>query len=292
MKKTMALAASIALAAGMTLPGTVAQADDRPVKAGWQWQLPDGSVQGSCADGYRPVWSEVPDFDGAARYWVAYSKRGGWKQTYNLTYAEVQEVIAEDFAPEHKTNPRLWGYMFNNGYETVTTTPQVGKLYEGDCILTTHEIPGGENNGKDDDVKPIPTPEPPKTPNVPVTPPTTPPMQPKPPVVVKPVITKRTVQIDTYRYTTKAERTRIYSMALDGVLKFREDAFAWKTSTWVIAEQTLTNGKVTATKVLKTGGNGAKAKGSKAVMTWQLNKRATVNAPWGSNGKLAQLFLG
>lgn len=116
-------------------------------------------------------------------------------------------------------------------------------------------------------------------------------LPPAPTPTVTPIVTKRLVQTDTYRYTTKAERARILGYVKDGKLTFREDREQWNDSTWTVTEQTLTNGKVTKTKVVKAGGNGAKAKGSKLTMSFVLGKGATHNAPFGKTGKVAQTYI-
>ena len=115
-----------------------------------------------------------------------------------------------------------------------------------------------------------------------------------PPVVPptpKPVITKDLVQEDTYRYTSASELRTIKAFAADKKLVYREDKAQWNDSTWRIIERTFTNGKLTSTKVVKAGGNGARAKGSKIVMTWKLGKGATVNAPWGVKKNIPQTFV-
>ena len=106
-----------------------------------------------------------------------------------------------------------------------------------------------------------------------------------------PVITKDLVQEDTYRYTSARELRTIKGYAADKKLVYREDKAQWNDSTWRIVERTFTNGKLTSTKVLKVGGNGARAKGSKIVMTWKLGKGATVNAPWGVKKNIPQVFV-
>lgn len=124
--------------------------------------------------------------------------------------------------------------------------------------------------------------------------PSTPPVTPKPPVVPpkpKPVITKDLVQEDTYRYTSARELRTIKAFAADKKLVYREDKAQWNDSTWRIIERTFTDGKLTSTKVVKAGGNGARAKGSKIVMTWKLGKGATVNAPWGPKKNIPQVFV-
>ena len=137
------------------------------------------------------------------------------------------------------------------------------------------------------------TPVPPETttlPTVPCAPPTTtqPPVVPPKP---KPVITKDLVQEDTYRYTSARELRTIKAYAADKKLAYREDKAQWNDSTWRIIERTFTNGKLTSAKVVKAGGNGARAKGSKIVMTWKLGKGATANAPWGVKKNIPQVFV-
>lgn len=319
MKKLSTVVAVVGLAVSSITGGAfVANAKEAPLKDGWTWTMPDGSKIGQCADGYAEVVSHVKDHEGQ-KYWAAYSKRGGWKQTYNLTWDELQEVMAQDWKDDARANPRIWGVMnLSSGViETVVNPSDVklGELYENDCVKNGYTIPVGEpNNGKDDVIVPVPTPTPTETtpvtpapqpsepPAVPVpteTTPAPPPVVTEPPVVlppaptptVTPIVTKRLVQTDTYRYTTLAERARILGYIKDGKLTFREDREQWNDSTWVITEQTLTNGKVTKTKVVKAGGNGATAKGSKLTMSFVLGKGATQNAPWGRTGKVAQTYI-
>lgn len=320
------------------------------LKDGWIWLHPDGLTQGSCGEGYYPLWSKVPHYDSTATFRVAYDAHNNWQPSYNISYARVRDLI--DNNQLDPKNARIWAYMFENGPETVVSETTSGNLYEGDCILEGYWIPSGLNHGQDSDVKPkavaptespsptttestsSPTVEPTSTPTTssPTTSTTTssPSTEPTPTSTTSPTPTStisptsepttssptssqpisspkptptrtsgvspatvsyRLVQIDTYRYGNKRQLNAVLALKRDGKLTFREDKPFWRSSTWVIARQKLVDGKVTSTQVLRSGGNGAKLKGSKVTMTWQLGTGATAMAPWGKSGKVAQTFV-
>ena len=246
-------------------------------------------------NGGQIVVSNINDDDNKNRRWLATHEEGIHVQVARELYGAKCDAMFSDVPPtDEPTTP--------DPTETETDQP-TDEPTEPTATETTTVPTEPPTDEPTDTATATPTEEPstpvPTATTQPTTPPTTtapstPPATPKPPVVPpkpKPVITKDLVQEDTYRYTSARELRTIKAYAADKKLTYREDKAQWNDSTWRIIERTFTNGKLTSTKVLKAGGNGARAKGSKIVMTWKLGKGATVNAPWGVKKNIPQTFV-
>lgn len=143
--------------------------------------------------------------------------------------------------------------------------------------------------------EPTPTPEPPTstpTPEVPSPPVTEPPVQPEPTPTPapKPVVKYRTVmvQVDAYRPKTKVQRNIVSALALDGVLKYREDRALWGANTWRIVTLKVPT-TATAPEIVATAKRVTKLPNA---YVWELGKGATAKEPWGTRKNVPQVFLG
>lgn len=160
-RKFAAVAAAPLVLAMSTAP---ALAEEPPVMSGWVWATSDGSTYGACGDGYRPIWSIIPN---AGTFTVDFED--GTTRT-DVTQAEAEAILAA--GTQLRGDTRSVRYNFDAGPEDVPngnpaglTDPPAGVMSEGDCVLDGYEIPGGENPGGHvpgtiTPVEPEPEPEP------------------------------------------------------------------------------------------------------------------------------------
>lgn len=309
MRKLLAVVISTLMLVGFsTLP---ASAEDRPLKDGWHWIMPDGSVVGEGPKpGYHNVCSIVPNHEERI-YWGAYAPESGWKNVYDRSWKRINE-LREQF---YNDNARLWGVQnLKADPELVVDCNKIpaGALVEVDHVRDDRTIPpGNPNDGTDGSLEKcymdinttttvLVTPATPGRPGTPATPAVT-----KTETFVKTAAKSATktinptvgwFQVDTYYGKSAAQKKALPALAKAKTLAYRGDKVFWGASKYefvlITSKDVKTYGSLAKAINAKTKkiANLGTTKGRVPTLTtaWLLGPGATPKAPWGRTGKVVQ----